>query len=401
MAITPFKIDVPQKVLTDLAGRLANTAWPEDLENEDWGYGVNGAYLHELVTYWRDDYDWRAAENRINGFSHFRTIVDGVPIHFIREPGRGPKPIPLILTHGWPWTFWDMQHIIRPLADPGAFGGDPADAFDVIVPSLPGFGFSTPLPPGGMNFWKTADLWRTFMVEHLGYRRFAAAGGDWGVLVNQQLGHKYPDDLFGIHITQTIGFDNFNRERFWDMSSGRVPETLPDADRKALLKFWQSKVSHVTAHTLDAQTLAFALHDSPVGLLAWLLKRRRDWGDTHGDVESMFPREHLITTTMLYWVTRSFVSSARYYADAVKYPWRPSHDRTPLIQAPTGITFLSGEFPPGSTLETRVAAFEASPLASMYNRHYLKAHQGGGHFSHYENPNACIEDIRATFRSLR
>ena len=163
-----FKVAVPDAVLSDLRERLARVRYPADFVNENWAYGTNRAYLEELVTYWRDRYDWRKHEAEINRFSHYRTQIDGIPIHFIHEPGKGPKPIPLILSHGWPWTFWDLAKVIRPLADPGSFGGDPADAFDVVVPSLPGFCFSTPLITPGINWWRTADLWVTLMREVLG-----------------------------------------------------------------------------------------------------------------------------------------------------------------------------------------------------------------------------------------
>jgi hypothetical protein len=195
-----FKIAVPDALLSDLKDRLSRVRYPIDFANENWAYGTNRAYLEEMVAYWRDHYDWRKHEAEINRFSHYRTTIDGVPIHFIHEPGKGPKPIPLILSHGWPWTFWDLAKVIRPLADPAAFGGDPADAFDVVVPSLLGFCFSSPLTKPGINWWRTADLWVTLMRDVLGYSKFAAEGGDWGAFVTQQLGHKYPQHLLGIYL---------------------------------------------------------------------------------------------------------------------------------------------------------------------------------------------------------
>lgn len=401
MPLTPFRIDIPQPVIDDLLRRVRDTSWPDDLGNEDWGYGVNGQYLKELARFWAEEYDWRAAETRMNAFAQYRVVIDDVPVHFIREPGVGPAPIPLILTHGWPWTFWDMQKVIRPLADPGAFGGDPADAFDVIVPSLPGFGFSTPLPRAGMNFWKTADLWQTLMTRELGFGRYAAAGGDWGVQVTEQLGHKYAGSLYGIHITGAIPMDLFNRERYWDITNSFVPADLAQPARGILLDDLKRIVTHVTVQTIEPQTISYALQDSPVGLLAWLLQRRHDWGEFDGDVEQAFPREHLLTTATLYWVTKSFVGSARFYADAVRHPWSRAHERNPLIEAPTGITFLGGENLPGMTPENRIDLFKASPTAANYNLHYARAHPHGGHFSFYEAPEACVADLRATFRGLR
>lgn len=392
MKAEPFRIAFDDRLLAELAQRLARTNWPDDFANDDWRYGTNGAYLKSLVDYWRTAYDWRAQERAINAFAHYRVSLEGIPIHFIREPGRGPAPIPLILTHGWPWTFWDYHAVIRPLADPAAFGGDPADAFDVIVPSLPGFGFSTPLRTAGINFWRTADLWHTLMTQVLGFRRFAAQGGDWGALVTTQLGHKYAADLIGIHLTNAIPLTLFNHERPWDITAGRlVPGDLPAPARAAALAAQQRIASHVAVHVLDPQTLAYGLHDSPVGLLAWLVERRRAWGDTQGDVESRFSKDHLITTTMLYWATNSFVTSARFYAEAAHNPWRASHDRTPACQAPTGLTLLGGD----------VGAGLARDTASLFNLVYSKSHPTGGHFAPAEEPDRVVEDIRATFRLLR
>jgi len=396
-----FVIHVGDDVLDDLRRRLRLTRWPSDLGNTQWSYGCNADYLRSLVQTWLEDYDWRDAERRINAFDHYRVTIDGVPLHYLHAPGRGPRPIPLILSHGWPSTFWDMHKVIEPLADPARFGGDPADAFDVIVPSLPGFGFSTPSPRAGINSCRTADLWQVLMTEVLGHRRYAASGGDWGSRVTAELGHKYAASLYGIHLLGATPLDLFNGERWWDITSTLVPYDTPAAIRRAALQGLTHIVSHVAVQTVEPQTLAYAMHDSPAGQLAWITQRWRDWGDTGRDVESVFPREFLITTSMIYWVTESFVSSARYYADAVRYPWRPAHERSPCVEAPTGITFLGGENPPGVTTATRVAAFRATPAAAHYNLHYLNAHATGGHFGHYENPDACIQDIRATFRSLR
>ena len=178
-----FTIAVPDETLSDLRERLVKTRWSEDFANDQWQYGTNSAYLKELVDYWLHQYDWRIHEREMNRFAHYKTTIENIPIHFIHEPGKGPNPMPLILNHGWPWTFWDLRKVIRPLADPASFGGDPKDAFDVVVPSLPGYGFSTPLTTPGMNYWRTADLWVKLMQDVLGYEKFATQGGDFGALV--------------------------------------------------------------------------------------------------------------------------------------------------------------------------------------------------------------------------
>ncbi len=187
---TSFTIDIPSATIDDLRRRLAQTRWPIDFANDQWSYGTNRAYLQELIGHWIDGYDWYSHQRTMNQYSHYKVTIEGIPIHFIHEPGKGPKPIPIILSHGWPWTFWDYEKVIRPLADPAAFGGDPRDSFDVVVPSLPGFGFSTPLTVPGINYWRTADIWVELMQTVLGYGKFAAAGGDWGAFITNQLGHK-------------------------------------------------------------------------------------------------------------------------------------------------------------------------------------------------------------------
>lgn len=401
--IEPFRVDIPDAVLDDLRRRILSTRWPPHLDDLSWSYGFESETLRELAAFWADGFDWRAEEQRINEFAQYRTVIDGFPIHFIRQPGVGPAPVPLILTHGWPWTFWDMQKVIGPLADPASHGGDAADAFEVVVPSLPGFAFSTPVPRTGLHANKAAELWHVLMRNVLGFERFAAAGADWGARVTAQLGHRYADALYGIHTVNATPLDLFNGERFWDLSSALLPDDMPAAVRTAVLPSMVKGVSHVAVQTVEPQTLAYAMHDSPVGMLAWLVQRRQQWGDLQGGpLEAVFPREHLLATATIYWATESFASAARYYREAVLDPWRPSHDRSPRIEAPAGITFLGGENPPGiTTPEQRVATFMNGPHARNYDLVQVKAHARGGHFAHYENPEACVADIRETFRGLR
>ena len=389
----PFVIDIPDSQLDDLQRRLGATRWADDFANEDWKYGTNGAYLRELVGYWQNGYDWRVEEAAINEFDHYRVTIDDVPIHFIHEPGNGPNPIPIVLSHGWPLVFWDYKDVIRPLADPEAFGGSADDAFDVIVPSLPGYGFSTPLQKPGVNFSVTADLWRRLMTEALGYERFAASGIDWGTLVTEQLAHKYAGDMAGIHTCGFIPLTLLSHEKAWDFADPGFYDMSPD-EQQTQLKFLRKISSHLAVHILDPQTLTFALNDSPVGLLSWLLERRRLWGDTGGDVESAFTKDHLLTTTMLYWLTESFGTSVRYYAEAAHEPWAPSHDRTPAIETPHGISFFGGDIGGGRRIDLET-------LGTFTNLHFTNEHTHGGHFAPVEVPELVVEDIRATFRDLR
>lgn len=403
-SLEPFTIDVPQDVLDDLRARLRATRFAPDLDNEDEFYGLSTAYVRPLVEYWADGFDWRAAEKQLNSFRQYRVAVGGTPVHFLREPGRGPAPIPIILIHGWPWTFNDWSKVVRPLADPASFGGDPADAFDVIVPSLPGFGFSTPVTRGDLNHWKIADIFHTLMTDVLGYSRYAAGGSDYGSLISSQLGHKYADWVYGIHLGQELIPPLLQGERYWDMTGGQpAPADAPQRLRDDMDLFVHTYASHVTAHMLDAQTLTHGLNDSPVGMLAWLLQRWKKWSDRRGDFEAAFPRDHILTAATIYWVNQAIGPSIRSYLNAKRYPWQPSHDRQPQIEAPAGFTFLLGDvFPPGvRTPEERIAAFKNSPMGAWFNPVHINVHQTGGHFGPWENPQAFITDIRDTFRPLR
>jgi pimeloyl-ACP methyl ester carboxylesterase len=383
----PFSVAIPDEVLADLKERLARIRWPDDFANSQWEYGTNLDYLKELVEYWRDEYDWRQHEDAINAFSQYRSTIDGIPIHFIHEPGKGPRPMPLILSHGWPWTFWDFHKVIRPLSGPAAFGGDPTDAFDVVVPSLPGYGFSTPLTKPGINFWRTADLWVTLMQDVLGYQRFAAQGGDWGALISHQLGHKYADRLIGVHTNLMAPLDLFS-------------SALPDASwfgpeeqgwHEKNTHFSDAESGYYALQTTKPQTLTYAINDSPVGLCAWILEKRRTWSDCDGDVEKRFTKDELLTTMTLYWVTQSFGTSARYYYEALHNPWQPSHDRTPVIEAPTGVSVFLEE----------VLLMPRRWADSYYNLKRWTEMPSGGHFAPMEEPDLLVEDIRAFFRPLR
>jgi len=382
-----FTIAVPEETLTDLRERLARVRWPNDFNNDDWAYGTNKAYLMELVEYWLHGYDWRKTEREINSFANYKTTIDGIPIHFIHEPGKGPNPTPLILTHGWPWTFWDLKNIVRPLADPASFGGDPHDAFDVVVPSLPGFGFSSPMTTPGINFAGTADLWVKLMQDVLGYQKFGSQGGDWGALVTTQLGHKHAEHLIGTHINLSLPLGFFAGEHVDAEEYGPGEEGWYEQMQTRM----KSATSHVVVQTTDPQTLAYGMHDSPVALCAWILERRRNWSDCGGKVETRFSKDDLLNTMMIYWVTETFVTSVRYYYEAKQHMWAPSHNRTPVVESPTGIAIFPKE----------LALMPRKWAERYYNLKHWSLMTAGGHFAHAEEPDQLTEDIRAFFRKLR
>jgi pimeloyl-ACP methyl ester carboxylesterase len=401
--LVPTPLQVSNEVLDDLHRRLTRTKWPLDAGNDDGYYGVPRSYLQQLVAYWADGFDWRKAETQINAYEQYRVDVGGVPVHFMRKPGVGPDPTPLILSHGWPWTFWHWSKVIGPLADPGAHGGDPADAFEVIVPSLPGFGFSTPLTDQpDMNFWKIAEVWHELMTGVLGHERYAAGGCDVGALITGQLGHKYADELYGIHIGSGQKLTLFNGDRAWDLSGGRpIPVGLPADLHTQVVALERRFAVHLAAHVLDPSTLAYGLADSPAGMLAWMLERWTNWSDNHGDVEAVFSKDDLLTHATIYWAGNAIDTSIRTYANNNRYPWTPSHDRWPVIEAPTGITFVGYENPPGVSTEQRVQHFLESDRAAWYNHVNLTAHDHGGHFIPWEIPNEWVDDLRRTFQGRR
>jgi pimeloyl-ACP methyl ester carboxylesterase len=384
--IEPFTIDVPQAVLEDLGERLARTRWTGDFANEDWGYGANAGYIRDLAAYWRDGYDWRAREARMNRLAQFRTAIDGVDIHFVHVRGKGPRRTPILLSHGWPWTFWDFHKVIGPLTDPAAYGGDPADAFDVVAPSLPGFGFSTPLSTPGINWWKTAELW-VGLMDRLGYARFGAHGGDVGAFISAQLGHKHADRIIGVHLTTPGKLTFMTGGSGWDEAEYALEEA---GYLTRMRQVRATETGHLVVQSTKPQSLAVAFADSPAGLLAWLVDKRRNWGDCHGDVESRFSKDDLLDSAMIYWSTNSYHTSARYYYEGRRHSWRPSHNRSPVVEAPTAIAV----FPAELTFAPRQSA------GRYYDLRRWSVMPSGGHFAAMEEPALLVDDIRGFFREL-
>jgi len=389
--VQPFTINVSDAILDDLRDRLSRTRWPTDPNNQQWRFGVNRKYMEEFVRYWLDDYDWAAVEAEMNSFPNFRTTLDDQTVHFIHVRGKGPNPVPLMLTHGFPWSYWDYRKVIGPLTDPAAHGGDPADAFDVVVPSVPGYGFSTPMRDSGVSARQTADLWVRLMRDVLGYPRFVSAGGDWGAVISIMLGHMFPTELLGVYVT-LANFAPALRNRFesFDISE------LGEEEREWYEREWRRKPrpGQTTAPggaVRGPQTEAYGGTDSPLALAVRIVDARRRSGDTHGDIESAFSREELVTNVMIYWVNDSWGSANRFYWHTARDPVVVDESRQPLVPVPTGIGMFPGEafYVPRSRVERD---------ANLVHWTYMPR---GGHFAACEQPELFLEDLRAFYRPLR
>ena len=383
MAVQPYKIEIPDSVLDDLKSRLERTRWPDELPGTGWDYGSNLDYVKELVEYWRAKFDWRAQERLLNSFSHFKTEVDGLDIHYIREKGKGSNPIPLVITHGWPGTFFEMYKVIPMLSDPASHGGDPADAFDVVAPSMPGYGFSDATDKRGLSVLSIGDLWAKLMSENLGYQRFAAQGGDWGARVTAKLGLSHGDKVIGIHTTSTSSPTPYQ---------GPGTRELSEAEKAMLAQRVQwladeGGYSHIQA--TKPQTLSYGLNDSPAGLAAWIVEKYRTWSDCGGDVESRFTKDELLTTITIYWVTQSINSSTRLYYESFFQAWDLAKDEK--IQVPVAIA----SFPRENSVPLREWAERS------FNIQQWTDMPSGGHFAALEEPDRLVEDIRKFFRGLR
>jgi pimeloyl-ACP methyl ester carboxylesterase len=381
MSVDPFKVSVTQDTLDDLRGRLARTRFPDEVSEAGWDYGANLAYMRELVDYWRDGFDWRTQEEAINRLDHFRAEVDGFGIHFIHEHGKGPDPMPLVLTHGWPDSFFRFHKLVPMLTDPARYGGDPADSFDVVVPSLPGYGFSERPTERGFTGERTADLFAKLMSEELGYRRFGAHGGDVGSGVTEKLASAHADSLIGIHLTDVP---------YWHLFT--IPhEGLSEAERGYLEagRRWQMEEgAYALIQSTKPQTPAYALNDSPAGLAAWIVEKFRSWSDCDGDVERRFTKDELLANAMIYWVTETINSSFRVYYETQHNP--PEHSGE-HIRVPTGVAIFPKDLVPAPR-EFAERFFEVQRWTEMPR---------GGHFAAMEEPELLVEDVRAFFRPLR
>jgi epoxide hydrolase len=382
--ITPFRIEIPQADLDDLADRLDRTRWGPELPGAPWDRGVPVAYLRELADHWRHRYDWRAEEARLNELPQFSTTIDGQRIHFLHVRSPEAAALPLVLTHGWPGSFAEFLDVIGPLSDPAKYGGDPADAFHLVVPTIPGFGFSMPLAGAGWTTPRVAAAWATLM-DRLGYDRYGAQGGDMGAIISPDLGRAAPDRVVGVHV---------NAASFGFIPLGPVePEVMAgftesEHRRLGLIQnFTTEEWGYNQLQSTRPATLAHALTDSPVGQLAWIAEKFRSWTAADAALpEDAVDRDRLLTDVMLYWLTGSSGTAANLYYEGMHTgEWAPPVD---------------------SGVPTGVAVFAQDPSI----RHYAEQantitrwtdFDQGGHFAALETPDLLVGDVREFFRPLR
>ena len=379
--IHPFRIEVPDKVLDRIRARVAEYPWHEMPDDGGWAYGTNLGYMRELCAYWLDEYDWRIHEAAINRFSHFIAPVDGIDLHFIQEKGSGPAPMPLIISHGWPGSIVEFLDIIEPLAHPERFGGSADDAFDVIAPSLPGFGFSG-RPPRPIGPRKAASLFNTLMSRVLGYDGYLAQGGDWGGAISSWLGFDHAPACRAIHI-------NIMTMRHPDGPQGPEEEAwAAEFKREQIMEN-----GYRTQQATKPQTLSYAMMDSPVGVAAWIVEKFNSWSDTDGDdIESAHDKDVLLTNIMVYIVTRTFNTASWIYYGRREEGGRVLSRDGRRVEAPTACALFPKEmlaWPPRSYAER------------LYNVRRWTEMPRGGHFAALEEPDLLIDDIRAFARGLR
>jgi pimeloyl-ACP methyl ester carboxylesterase len=379
-----FRIEIAQAQLDDLHTRLGLTRWPDELPDAGWQYGASLAYVRDLTDYWRNAYDWRKHEATLNEIPQYLTQIDGAQVHFLHVRSPEPDAMPLILTHGWPGSIVEFLDLVGPLSDPRADGGDPADAFHLVIPSIPGFGFSGPTHDGGWNVTRVARAWAELM-RRLGYERYAAQGGDMGALITPALGRIAPESVIGIHVNAaSVGFQPL----------GPVPEDVQaqftDEEQQRLAAasaFSDDGTGYRAIQSTRPQTLAYGLTDSPVGQLAWIIEKFKEWSNPAAELpEDAIDRDTLLTNVMLYWLTATAGSAARmYYESTHVTDWFP----TTNSGVPTAVANFAGD------TAIRCIAEETNTIVRW------NEFDGGGHFAALEAPDLLTGDIREFFRSLR
>ena len=380
--IEPFTINVPESVLMDLKDRLARARMPDEPEGVGWRLGTNQAYMKQLVDYWRDEFDWREQERRLNQFEQFKTTIDDIDIHFVHRRSQEPSAFPLILTHGWPGSFAEFAKVIGPLTNPVGYGGRAEDAFHVVIPSIPGYGFSDRPRQLGYGRERTAAIF-TELMARLGYERYGAQGGDLGAGISRLLAINDAEHVAGLHLNLCSA----------DPPDPNNPTAGVPPAEVALMReraaFWTDEergYSHIQG--TKPQTLGYGLNDSPVGLAAWIVEKYRSWCDCEGNPETKFSKDELLTTITIYWVTQTATSAARYYYESRHSGSPPSTQR---VEVPTACTAFPKEFrfTPRRWLEAR------------YNLARFTIMPSGGHFAASEEPELFVDDVRAFFRDLQ
>ncbi len=378
----PFTLRVPEEAIADLRDRLARTRLPDQAPADPWAYGTDVGYLRQLVEYWRSTFDWRAEEARLNAFPQFKVPLGGIDLHFLHVPGKGPAPCPLLLLHGWPGSVFEFLELIPRLTDPALFGGDPADAFTVVAPSLPGYGLSFKSGQPRFGIEEITDCVAELMHGALGFTSFAVQGGDWGAITASRLGYAHPEKLIGIHLNLLA----IRRDQ-QDVADPTPEEQAYLDERTTWLR---DETGYQWIQGTKPQTLAFALTDSPAGLAAWIIEKFRTWSDGGGNVEAAFTRDRLLANVSFYWFTGAIGSSFWPYYSVRHRPWPIPDGRT--IDVPTGYAQFPAEIlrPPRSLAErtyTDIRRWTAMPR--------------GGHFAALEQPEALANEVREFFRPLR
>ena len=383
--ITPFEIAVPDAAIADLQRRLRNTRLPDQIDNSSWEYGTDIAYLTELIEYWQDDFDWREQETQLNQFDQFKTEIDGLAMHFIHQRSENPDAIPLMIVHGWPGSISEFTKIIEPLTDPLAHGGDSADAFHVIAPSLPGFGFSGIPNQPGYSPEKIAHVLAALM-EKIGYPRYAIAGGDWGAIINRHLANNYPQRLIGLHSNMMLaGAPSDPQQR-------DVVTDAEEAARTARGAYMQNERAYQQIQGSKPQTLGYGLNDSPAGLAAWITEKFHGWTDmpqgADGYLDNHFSKDEILTNIAIYWFTGTITASTRIYYENSK---TAVENPIGYIDVPTGAAIF-----PAEIFITPRAWAEAA-----YDLRHWSVMDEGGHFAALEKPQLYLNDLREFFRLLR
>jgi pimeloyl-ACP methyl ester carboxylesterase len=380
MNVKSFKINIPKETLQNLRKRIEKTRWTDEVSGADWDYGTNLSYLKKLLKYWCEKFNWREQEKSLNKFSHFRSKIDSLNIHFIHERGSGENKIPILLLHGFPSSFLQMLKIIPMLTTPEKFGGTSADSFDVVAASLPGYGFSDRLEEKGMTVGKMGEMFAKLMTDELGYEKFAIRASDLGAGVSQQLALSHPEILIGLHHSGTSPY------------VFQKPEKLSKAEQKFIKEtedFQMREGAYAMLQSTKPQTLAFGLNDSPAGLAAWIVEKFRTWSDCGGNVEKSFSKDEILTNLTIYWATETINSAMRLYYESA-HDWSNSNAGK-RVETPTAMAML-----PADLVHAPHEWHERE-----YNVTRWTELEKGGHFAEWEVPELIAEDMREFFRPMR